>query len=424
VYPTQEVDTLGENTSGEDREDKGKDPREERGLMVALVAAAYVVWTMDKVNMSIAVLPMAAQFHWDAAEVGIIQSALFWGYAATTVLGGFLATRFGGKRVLLAAVLLWSAMTVVAPFAASISTECFIASRVLVGIGEGLAPAAGINIVANWVPEAERSRAIATLGSGKNSGSILGLLIAPVVITSVGWPAMFYSFGILGLVWAAVWAVFGKDYVADDGLSAAASESSAAGGREEATTEEEAPIPWKQILSSAPLWGVIVAHFCHDWGMYALLTWTPTYLNQSLGFDLQGSSEITVIPSVLAIATALLAGTVADRLRDEGWELTAVRKTMQSLAFAVPALCLGLVGALGSLPEAESPSRIVPIVLLTLGIAGGSFSLAGLYSSHADLSTKYSGIVNGVSTTFGALAGVCSNAYAGQVLARGDSWAQ
>lgn len=41
-----------------------------------------------------------------------------------------------------------------------------------------------------------------------------------------------------------------------------------------------------------------------------------------------------------------------------------------------------------------------------------------------DLSAKYSGIVNGVSTTFGALAGVCSNAYVGYALKATDSnWA-
>ena len=44
--------------------------------------------------------------------------------------------------------------------------------------------------------------------------------------------------------------------------------------------------------------------------------------------------------------------------------------------------------------------------------------------THEDLSAKYSGIVNGVSTTFGALAGVCSNAYVGYALKATDSnWA-
>ena len=62
-----------------------------------------------------------------------------------------------------------------APSAATVSTEVFIASRVLVGIGEGLAPAAGLRMVATWVPEAERSRAVATLGAGALDGHGCGV---------------------------------------------------------------------------------------------------------------------------------------------------------------------------------------------------------------------------------------------------------
>jgi len=134
-----------------------------------------------------------------------------------------------------------------------------------------------------------------------------------------------------------------------------------------------------------------------------------------------------VLPSVLAVATAGFAGLTADRLLADGMDLTVVRKNMQTAGFVLPALCLGLLGLLGSGAgaggEASLPAA-VPIALLTVGIAGGSFSLAGLYASHADLSAKYSGLVNGVSTTFGALAGVCSNSYAGYVLANTGSWSQ
>ncbi|CAJ1364779.1 unnamed protein product [Effrenium voratum] len=375
------------------------DEPDEHNVIVALVAAAYVIWQMDKVNMSIAILPMAADFSWDSSEQGLIQSSIFWGYAATQVIGGLLATKFGGKRVLLFAVSLWSVATMLAPLAASYSTELFVASRVLVGIGEGLAPAAGLRMVATWVPEAERSRAISTLGAGKTGGSIAGLLLAPFVIGAFGWQAMFFSFGFLGLLWAGVWSVKGKDR---EGSVGAASDD----------------IPWQRILSTPQLWGIVAAHFCHDWGGYALLTWTPSYLNKALGYDLTGSSELTVLPSLCAVGVAAFAGITADKLHEDGMPLTTVRKIFQGIGFFIPCLMLGLLASL------SEPGSLMPIILLTVGIAGGSFSYAGLYSSHADLSAKYSGIVNGVSTTFGALAGVCSNAYVGYALKTTGSWTQ
>ena len=101
-------------------------PKDSHQLIVLLVAAAYVIWQMDKVNMSVAILPMATDFSWDTQEQGLIQSSIFWGYAATQVLGGWLSTKFGGKRVLLFAVALWSLATMLAPLAATVSTEAEI----------------------------------------------------------------------------------------------------------------------------------------------------------------------------------------------------------------------------------------------------------------------------------------------------------
>ncbi|CAE7258856.1 PHT4 [Symbiodinium sp. CCMP2456] len=399
------VETVVKPPAIEDESREPPDEPNERNLIVLLVAAAYVIWQMDKVNMSVAILPMAEQMGWDSADEGVIQSSIFWGYAATQIIGGFLATRFGGKRVLLFAVTLWSCATMLAPLAATVSTQVFIASRVLVGIGEGLAPAAGLRMVATWVPESERSRAVSTLGGGKTSGSIAGLLLAPVVINSFGWQAMFYSFGFLGLLWAGVWLIKGKDR---DGS---------------ATVDGDEPIPWLSILSTPQLWGVVVAHFCHDWGGYALLTWTPTYLNQALGYNLEGSSELTVIPSVCAVAVAAGSGILADNLHGNGMDLTSVRKLFQSVGFFIPSLMLGLLATTATAGNVE-PGSLMPIVLLTFGIASGACSYAGLYSSHADLSAKYSALVNAISTTFGALAGVCSNAYAGYMLKATGSWSQ
>jgi MFS transporter, ACS family, solute carrier family 17 (sodium-dependent inorganic phosphate cotransporter), other len=50
---------------------------------------------------------------------------------------------------------------------------------------------------------------------------------------------------------------------------------------------EKAPvssIPWRLILSKAPVWALIISHFCHNWGTFILLTWMPTYYNQVNAF--------------------------------------------------------------------------------------------------------------------------------------------
>ncbi len=31
-------------------------------------------------------------------------------------------------------------------------------------------------------------------------------------------------------------------------------------------------IPWRMLLSKMPVWALIIAHFCHNWGGFILLT--------------------------------------------------------------------------------------------------------------------------------------------------------
>lgn len=61
--------------------------------------------------------------------------------------------RIGGAYVLMAGVALWSVGTLVAPPAAGISLLALCASRVLVGLGEGLAPSAATSLMSRIIPE-------------------------------------------------------------------------------------------------------------------------------------------------------------------------------------------------------------------------------------------------------------------------------
>lgn len=63
------------------------------------------------------------------------------------------ACRIGGAMVLLAGVAFWSLGTLVAPPAAKLSLLALCASRVLVGLGEGLAPSSATNVMSRLIPE-------------------------------------------------------------------------------------------------------------------------------------------------------------------------------------------------------------------------------------------------------------------------------
>eukprot|EP00878_Enallax_costatus_P018147 GHUV01019094.1.p1 GENE.GHUV01019094.1~~GHUV01019094.1.p1 ORF type:complete len:289 (+),score=73.97 GHUV01019094.1:118-867(+) len=229
--------------------------------------------------MSIAILPMSQQYGWSSQTVGFVQSSFFWGYLLTQVLGGIWADKFGGKLVLGLGVVWWSMATAFTPFAVKMGLPALLASRALMGIGEGVAMPAMNNLLSRWVPVAERSRSLALVYSGMFIGSIVGLAASPAMIAQFGWPSVFYVFGSMGLLWYSVWSSRAASTPSDD-PNISHAEKAYILANTSVSGKATRSIPWGKLLSRKEVWAIILCHFCHNWGTFILLTWMPTYYNQ------------------------------------------------------------------------------------------------------------------------------------------------
>ena len=107
-----------------------------RYSVILMCFAATFVCYIDRVNISVAIIPMAEEFKWDLETQGIILSSFYVGYLIMQVMGGFLADRFGGKVVLGLGVLIWSFFTIATPWAAFSGMIGLLAARVGMGLGE------------------------------------------------------------------------------------------------------------------------------------------------------------------------------------------------------------------------------------------------------------------------------------------------
>jgi MFS transporter, ACS family, solute carrier family 17 (sodium-dependent inorganic phosphate cotransporter), other len=441
-----------------------------RWRLVAMMAVAFVLCNMDKVNMSVAVIPMARDLGWTATDRGLVSSSFFWGYSLTQIPAGWISTRVGGARVLAAGVALWSFGTLVAPPAAHHSLMALCASRVLVGLGEGFAPSAAVSVLAAQVPSAERARAVTTVWGGLDVGSAVGLLLSGPLIRMYGWPSVFYLFAVLGGIWCLLWPLFRPEQ--PDQVSAAearvqaaekaakkarkavdaeaaAMAAAAAGSEEDAAERRQAAkkaraadarraaaarrgrVPWGDFLRSPPVWAVTVAHFCFNWGYYTLLAWLPSYFELALGVSVQSSSLFTLVPYVAMTAMTPLVGPIADGWVKRGMSLTRVRKLCQGIAFVGPAACMlacaALTPAAGTAVVAGSgggsTAAAALVLLLSISFALGAWSRAGLYCNHQDLSPKYASALLGITNTAGAIPGVLGVTSAGYLLDATGSWA-
>lgn len=382
-----------------------------RWVIVLLCFFAFLLCNMDRVNMSIAILPMSKEFNWNSATVGLIQSSFFWGYLLTQIVGGIWADKIGGKRVLGFGVIWWSVATVLTPIAARIGLPFLLVMRAFMGIGEGVAMPAMNNILSKWIPVSERSRSLALVYSGMYLGSVTGLAVSPALIHKFGWPSVFYSFGSLGSIWFALWLSKAYSSPKEDPELSSEEKKLILGGS--VSKEPVSVIPWKLILSKGPVWALIISHFCHNWGTFILLTWMPTYYNQVLNFNLTESGLFCVLPWLTMAVFANIGGWIADTLVSRGFSITTVRKIMQSIGFLGPAFFLS------QLSRVKTPALAVLCMACSQG--SDAFSQSGLYSNHQDIGPRYAGVLLGLSNTAGVLAGVFGTAATGYILQKG-SW--
>ena len=390
-----------------------------RFKVVFLSFLAVFICYIDRVNISVAIIPMQQQFGWSESQVGIILGSFYFGYMISMTIGGYLADKYGGKKVLGIGLLIWSFFTVITPIFAYSGLWYLILIRILMGLGEGITFPSWHAIYARWIPFKERTRAIAFTNSGISVGTVFGYLATAIIIAQYSWEWVFYSFGALGIFWYFFWnknvTSFPEDnkFLPSDELAIIKSE---------APSNSTAPsIPLIKLTKNLPFIAIAVATFCNNWALYTFLSYLPKFINSpisvgGLGIELESSMFIylILIPSFFSIFSLLLGGYLADRFIKKGYKVIHVRKTVNSIGFFGAAILLYLISLQDSL---ISVLALLCLINFCSGIGAGGFGV-----NHADLGPKYTGSLVGISGSFGMIAAIFSPMVAGYLLEITNSW--
>lgn len=384
-----------------------------RYSVVFLSFLAVFVCYIDRVNISVAIIPMASDLGWNMQTQGLVLSSFFLGYMILQVGGGRLADRFGGKVVLGAGVLLWSLFTILTPPAAFLGFGLLIATRVLMGMGEAVTFPSIYTLYSRWVPLNERSRAVGLTNSGIPMGTVFALVVTPYIVQTLGWEWAFYLFGGVGVLWYGLWHMSVTAKPADHpGMTAAELAEIADGGTDQS---EAQTVPWRALLSSGPVWAIIITHFCNNWSLYVLLSWLPTFVNKGLGVDYGSVGWVTMIPHIASFLFLNIAGNVADRMISSGMDVGRVRKLMQTIGFGGLATALIIVG--------QVETAWMAITVMTIGNALGAFVTGGFAVNHMDIAPRYAGTLMGITNTAGTIPGIIGVYVSGLILELTGSWA-
>lgn len=171
-------------------------------MILALLFLGWCLSYLDRMAMNVGIVEIAKDFNLSPSVMGVVLSSFFAGYALMQLPGGWLADKFGSRKVIAIAILFWSIFTVLTGMAWSLMSMIMI--RFMFGLGEGGYPAASSKAIADVFPKAERTSAQTIMMSSNSLGGVIAPLIATPLLVWIGWQNLFLAIGILGVFVAAL----------------------------------------------------------------------------------------------------------------------------------------------------------------------------------------------------------------------------
>lgn len=289
-------------------------PTRARLGILALITAATMLNYVDRSVMGVAKPALESELRISPEMMGLIFSAFSWTYALAQVPGGMVLDKLGSRLTYTLSLGLWSLATLL--HGAMTSVTGLFGARLALGLAEAPCFPANSRILATWFPQAERARANGVYSVGQYIG--LGFMIPVLTWITVawGWRALFFTFGAVGIVYAAIWYALYRE-PRDSRANAAELDLIEKGGGLSASAGQPMQFSWAavgKLLKKRQILGASIGQFCGNSTLVFFLTWFPSYLAEERGMDWLKSGFAASLPYIAASVGVLLGGVFSDWL--------------------------------------------------------------------------------------------------------------
>ncbi len=291
-------------------------------FVLTVLLLVHIFNFIDRQVLTILLEPIKAEFGASDTAMGFLSGFAFAVlYATMGVPVARLADNWSRTRVLAAGAFIWSAMTTLCGMATSFWQLAMY--RLGVGVGEAGGTPPSHALIAAYFPVEKRSSAMAVYASGSQFGVLIGLFGGALIAEAYGWRAVFFAFGVPGMLLGLVVL---------------------------ATIREPAQRPtpsgqsmWQDVQH---LWRVqslvalAVAAGLTALAGYGMGAWFPSFLIRVHGMSLSEAGLVLGLVGTLgSLIGGISGGVICDRLaaRDARWQLR-----FPAIGAAASVLFLGL----------------------------------------------------------------------------------
>ena len=383
-----------------------------RWTVVALIFFATTINYIDRQVIGLLKPYIQEDLGWTEADYGYIVTAFQVAYGIGMLLGGRMLDRFGSKLGYSIAIVVWSIGAVLHATVRSVTG--FGAARAILGLGEAGNFPAAVKVIAEWFPKRDRAYATGLF----NSGTTIGAIIAPIIVTAItlqwGWRWAFIVTGMLGFIWVVIWWILyyspkKHPQVNEEELAYIHSDDHLEDLENlDSLDNLETKITWRQLFQHRQTYAILFSRFVTDWVWWFFLFWTPDFLNKTHGVDLKATVLPLIIIYTMSSIGGIYGGHVSSQFIKFGRSIDFARKTT-ILLFAL------LVLPLNAVPYIEN----MWIVVLIIGLATSTHQAwaSNIFTIVSDVYPKQVvGSMTGISSVGGAVGGALASSFVGLIL--------
>ena len=274
-----------------------------------VVALCFVGWVLiyaDRTILNPVMPQIAAEFHINNAQLGLINSVFFLTYALSQMPFGILADKLGRRLMITLGFLLFGLMTLFSGIVASFGT--FLIIRAVAGLGEGSYYGPQYALSGEAIPLSKLTLGTAIINSGMAFGSSGGYLLSSYLVLQnhQHWSVPFFIISIPTMIIGILFMTLHEH--SHHGQSKIVDPSTNSG-------QTKGQHQLRQIFKNRNLVLTFFLCFCSIYAYFVVLTWLPQFLQVERGFHGTSVGFISSLVPWASIPGALIFAHLYDKFQ-------------------------------------------------------------------------------------------------------------
>lgn len=333
--------------------------RRRRWSAFLAITFGYGFYYVCRLSFSVAKKSMADAGVFDAAELGLIGSAVFFAYAFGKLANGVLADRVNTRKFMATGLFVSAVINLTLGFSTAFTV--FLVLWALNGWFQSFGAASSVVTITHWYDGKERGTFYGMWASSHNIGEAITFIGTAVVVSTFGWMWGFRVAGLLCIVMAIFIWRFLYERPEVYGLPSAIREP-------DSTSHQSVGQKQWAVFKNPAVWILALSSASFYVTRYAINSWGVFFLEAEKGYSTITAGQILAANAVAGIFATFFSGILSDKYFNG-------RRNM-------PALIFGIIFVIGIVWFVLGPANLyadyASMVLFGLGVGALMVYLGGL----------------------------------------------